>query len=306
MSFSNDIKKEALAVQTKKTCCRKAFALGLFIGAVAEDEKKSLVSVFTDEEIAKAAADILGRVFHVSAEVFSQNVAGRITYGVRYFSPAVSDFLRCVDNGDSRPIHDLAGFRCEACVHAFLRGSFIASGSITDPQKSYHAELCFLTQNRADVVAALLHTRSGPVKRVSRGKRFGIYYKSNTAIADMLYYMGCSRAGLFTSDVWIEHDIRNFENRATNCVAHNISKSVGASQRQIAAIEKLTETGGMEKLGEELRYTARLRLENDSATLSELAMMHTPPITKSGLCGRLRKIVEAAEEIEEQTKSREF
>lgn len=298
MSFSNDIKKEAIAVQIKKTCCRKAFALGLFMGAKAEEEKKSFVSVFSDETLAHTAADMLDKVFHVKSETFRQNVAGRISYGIRYFSPAVADFLRFVDNENSRPIHDLAGFRCESCVHALLRGSFIACGSVTDPQKTYHAELIFPTSGRAEAVAALLYQRSGPVKHIKRGERFGIYYKSNTAIADMLYYIGCSRAGLIVSDMWIEHDIRNFENRATNCVASNISKSVGASQRQISAIERLMETGGIEKLSEELRYTARLRLENDSATLSELAMMHTPPITKSGLNGRLRKIVEAAEDLE--------
>lgn len=299
MSFSNEIKREAIALEIKKTCCKKAFTLGLFMGAKHVDGQKLFVSLYTDETLAAAAAEILRKIFRTDAEVFKQNIAGRISYGVKYFSPAVSDFLRFVDHGDQRPIHDLAGFRCESCVHAFLRGSFIACGSITDPQKTYHAELTFPTQRRAQVVAELLNKRSGAVKHIKRGERYSIYYKNNNSIADMLYYMGCSRAGLLVSDMWIEHDIRNFENRATNCVASNISKSVGASQRQINAIERLTETGGIEKLPEELRYTARLRLENDSATLSELAMLHIPPITKSGLCGRLRKIEEAAEDIKD-------
>ena len=298
MSFSNEIKIESIAIQTKKTCCRKAFALGLFMGAREVEGEKLFVSTYTEEALAEAAAETLGKIFRVSAECFKQNIAGRITYGVKYFSPAIADFLKAIDKGDSRMIHDIAGFRCETCVHAFLRGSFVACGSVSDPTKTYHAELIFPTQRRADVVAELLRTRSGPVKNIKRGDRYGIYYKSNNSIADMLYYMGCSKAGLLVSDMWIEHDIRNLENRATNCVASNISKSVSASQRQINAIEKLTESGGIEKLPEELRYTARLRVENDSATLSELAMMHTPPITKSGLNGRLRKIVEAAEDLE--------
>ena len=302
MSFSNKIKTESIAIQTKKPCCRKAFALGLVMGAREVEGQRLFVSVYTDNALAEAAAETLGKIFKAGCELFIQNVAGRIFYGVRFFSPAVADFLRSLDRGSARPVHDLAGFRCESCVHAFLRGSFIACGSLSDPSKTYHAELVFPTLGRADTVAELLRTRSGPVKRIKRGERFGIYYKNNNAIADMLYYMGCSKAGLFVSDIWIERDIRNLENRATNCVASNISKSVGASQRQISAIERLMETGGIEKLSEELRYTARLRLENDSATLSELAMMHTPPITKSGLNGRLRKVVEAAEDIENSEK----
>lgn len=299
MSFTDEIKKEAIAVQNKKTCCRKAFSLGLFMGSRAEDGQKSLVSFFSGEEIARTAAELLLKVFHTKAEVFQQNIAGRISYGVRYFSPAVADLLKLIDGRDTRPLHVIAGFRCESCVHAFLRGAFIACGSVTDPQKSYHAELAFPTSPRAEVIAELLLHRSGPVKHIKRGERFGIYYKSNDAIADMLYFIGCTKMGIYTSDAWIKRDIRNGENRATNCIAGNISKSVGAAQRQICAIERLTETGGIEKLGEELRYTAKLRMEYDSATLSELAMLHVPPITKSGLNGRLRRIVEAAEEIKE-------
>ena len=299
MSFTDEIKREAIAVQNKKTCCRKAFSLGLFLGGRSEEGQKSLISVFSSEDTAKRAEELLLKVFHVKSEVFRQNVAGRISYGVRYFSPAVSDLLRAIDGGDTRPLHAIAGFRCESCVHAFLRGAFVACGSVTDPQKSYHAELVFPTLQRAEVIAELLLHRSGPVKHIKRGDRFGIYYKSNDAIADMLYYVGCTKMGIYTSDAWIKRDIRNGENRATNCIAGNISKSVGAAQKQISAIEKLTETGCIEKLSEELRYTARLRMEYDSATMSELAMLHVPPITKSGLNGRLRRIVEAAEEIKE-------
>ncbi len=300
MSFTNEIKSEAVSVQNKKTCCRKAFALGMFMGAKCEEEKKEYVSVFPDMEIAEAAAEMLSKVFRSESEIKKQNVAGRVSYRVSFYSSAVADFLRLVDGGDERPPHILAGFRCENCAHAFLRGAFVACGSVSDPMKTYHAELIFPTSERAELVGKMLLTRSGATGRIKRGERFGIYYKNNTAIADMLYYMGCVKTGLMVSDSWIEHDIRNRENRATNCVARNISLSVGAAQRQISAIEKLNETGKIVKLPEELRYTARLRMENDSATLSELAMLHVPPITKSGLNGRLRRIVEAAEETEEE------
>ena len=94
----------------------------------------------------------------------------------------------------------------------------------------------------------------------------------------------------------IEKDIRNVENRATNCVARNISRSVEAAQEHISAIEKLMGSGKMDTLSNELRYTAKLRIENESATLTELALMHEPPLTKSGLNGRLKRLLKAANE----------
>ena len=157
MSFSNEIKTEAVAIEIKKTCCRKAFALGLFMGAKEDAEQKLLISVYTDEILARTAADILARIFRVQSEQFRQNVAGRIYYGVKFFSPAIADFLRTIEKSTEEKTHKIAGFRCENCVHAFLRGSFIACGSISDPTKVYHAELIFPTLRRAEALSDLLN-----------------------------------------------------------------------------------------------------------------------------------------------------
>ena len=300
MSFTSEIVKEALSLPIKKTCCRKAFALGLFFGSKRTEGEKRFTAVFAESETAETAADILSRVFRVPSETVRQNIAGRISYSVSFFSSSIADFLKGVDSNDERPIHIAAGFRCEGCGAAFLRGVFISCGSVTDPQKRYHAELSFPTAERASFISRMLSDKVGKVGTVCRGARFGLYYKNNGAIADLLYYIGCARTGLIVTNSWIEHDIRNNENRATNCVARNISRSVGAAQRQIAAIEALIKTRRIDQLPDELRYTARLRIENDSASLSELAMMHEPPISKSGLNGRLRKLVEAALECDEQ------
>lgn len=296
MSFTGEIINEALSLPIKKTCCRKAFALGLFFGARQVEGEKLFVSSFAERETAEAAAEILEKIFRTSSDIQRRNVAGRISYTVSFFALGIADFLKNIDMGETRPVHIAAGFRCEGCGTAFLRGVFIAYGSVTDPQKAYHAELSFYTEARADFIARVLSDRVAGVGTVRRGTRFGLVYKNNGSIADLLYYIGCSRTGLIVTNSWIEHDIRNNENRATNCVAKNISRSVGAAQKQITAIEWLIETRKIDQLPEELRYTARLRIENDSASLSELAMMHEPPISKSGLNGRLQKLMEAAEE----------
>jgi DNA-binding protein WhiA len=125
-----------------------------------------------------------------------------------------------------------------------------------------------------------------------------LYYKTNSAISDLIYYVGGTKSSFDVANTWVEHDIRNNENRATNCVARNISRSVSASQKHITAIEQLAACGRLSGLPEELQQTAALRLENDAASLSELARLHKPPITKSGLNQRLTKLLRAAEELE--------
>ena len=114
----------------------------------------------------------------------------------------------------------------------------------------------------------------------------------------MLYLLGCSRTSFSVTNASIEREIRNNENRATNCVARNILRSVDAAQKQCAAIETLIERGRLGALSDELQQTARLRVEYADASLSELALMHTPPLTKSGLNRRLTRLLELAKEIE--------
>ena len=133
---------------------------------------------------------------------------------------------------------------------------------------------------------------------VRRPNKVGLYYKSNTKISDLLYFFGASKASFVMTNFSIERDIRNNENRATNCVTRNISRSVDATRKQIEAIELLIERQKIEALGSELEYTAKLRLENDSASLSELAELHDPPISKSGLNGRLKKILAMADDLD--------
>ena len=151
-------------------------------------------------------------------------------------------------------------------------------------------------RERAKKLSDLLERHIAKPSLIERSKGFGLYYKSNGKISDALCFVGGARSGFFTANVSIENDIRNNENRATNCVARNISRSVNASMKHVEAIRRLKESHRFESLSEELRYTAELREENPSASLSELAMIHEPPISKSGLNRRLTLILEAVEE----------
>ncbi len=298
MSFTTEICEELLKLPIKKTCCRKAILLGLLLACRREEEQEGWILYSYYAPTAALTASLLEKVFRVQAELGETVRAGRRTYTVRFRSGSPDLFLEELDRGTQQAAHQVLGFRCAACQSAFLRGVFLSTATVSDPQKGYHLEMLFPTERRADFVASFLSEVLSSAGRVRRGVRYGCVYKSNGAISDLLYFMGCSKTSFAVADACIERDIRNNENRATNCVASNISRSVDASARQRAAIERLIETRRIDALPEELRYTAELRMEYPSASLLELSLLHTPPITKSGLNRRLSKLLEAAEECE--------
>ena len=292
MSFTTDVCAELSALQIKKTCCRRAAALGIMLGA--RNTEDGFVSYFHEKGVRELASVMLEKIFRVRCEATDTVRVGRQTYVLSFNSSGISEFLRDVDGNTDEAPHIIAGFRCGGCQAAFLRGVFMGCGSITDPQKAYHLEFAFPTKARADFASKIMTEIIGRPNSIKRGERYCLYYKNNNSILDFLYCVGSNHASLYMANSFIERDIRNNENRATNCVARNISRSVDAAQKHIAAIERLQATKKLDGLPEELRYTARLRMENESASLYELALMHEPPITKSGLNRRLCRIMEAA------------
>ena len=294
MSFTSNTAAEAFDSQFKKACCKRAFTLGMSLGARTTEGKRELRLSFRDSDTASSASDFLNTVFHAKATVSEGKIVGRTYYTVTFFSFGIWDFLKAADS--SLPLEKAAGFKGECCEAAFLRGLFVGCGTITDPKKAYHLELVFPNVQRALSVSRMLEAKVSKPGTISRGERTALYYKSNGAISDFLYTIGCTHAGHAIANSFIERDIRNVENRATNCVARNISRSVEAAQEHISAIESLQKNGKLDALPDELRYTARLRVENESATLTELALMHEPPLTKSGLNGRLKRLMKAARE----------
>ena len=296
MSFTSEVSKELASLQIKKTCCRKAIVLGILCGAKKQENGEKYVAYFYERSVAELAAELLKKIFRHDGSFYETNRAGRKNFVIEFNCSGVSEFLRRADTeGDREYIDGI--FKCAGCRSAFLRGVFLGCGSITDPKKGYHMEFSFSCKERAKTVARLMEEIIGRPGEIKRPTKYCLYYKNNGAILDFLYCVGSNHASLYMANSFIERDIRNNENRATNCVARNISRSVVAAQKQINAIERLMESKRIESLDEELRYTAKLRIENESASLSELAQLHEPPISKSGLNGRLKKLVDAAEKI---------
>ena len=179
---------------------------------------------------------------------------------------------------------------------AFFRGAFLAGGSVTDPAKRYHLELTTSHYKVSRETCALLLDAGFSPKETTRGGNSILYFKQSNLIEDFLTAIGAPVCAMGVMEAKVEKDLRNGVNRRVNCETANLTKVVDASMEQVAAIRKLQKRGQLKDLPPKLRETAKLRLENPEATLQELAAMQDPPVSKSAMNHRMRKLVALANE----------
>ena len=292
MSFSSEVKSELNALKIKSNCCKKAFLFGTML--FAEEAHGNLSLTLKDGSTIEQLCYFLKTIYKIIPETQNIKRGCYCATTLTFTSPRISDFLSFTDNFTSdKELSEY--FSCPNCKVALLRGAFCARGSVSDPQKSYSLEIQMSNESRATFISKMIEENGLLTpSRTNRNGKIGLFYRNESAIEDFLTSCGASQALFTLFNSQIEKDIRNLENRATNCVAKNILKSVEAISQQISAIEKLKEYGFYDELSKEIKTTAELRLDNQEATLSELASMHKPPISKSGLNHRLSKIVDEA------------
>lgn len=188
----------------------------------------------------------------------------------------------------------------DCCKTAFLRGAFLAGGSVTDPGKGYHLELATTHHSVAKECYILIHETLGfPPKLAFRSGARVIYLKQSEQIADFLTFLGASVASMGIIEARLEHELNNQVNRRCNCDDANITKVVEASQEQLTAIRALRERNQFDQLPEKLKQAARVREENPEASLTELAGLVEPKISKPAMSHRLKRLVELAREEEQ-------
>ncbi len=186
------------------------------------------------------------------------------------------------------------------CRRAFLRGAFLAGGSISDPNKSYHFEIVCKTLEQAEQLRDIINSFAMEAKIVERKKHQVVYLKEGAQIVDMLNIMEAHVALMNLENVRILKEMRNSVNRKVNCETANISKTVNAAVRkQLEDIVFIRDKAGLDSLPDNLREIALLRLENPDAPLKELGTFLDPPVGKSGVNHRLRRISEIAETLRE-------
>ncbi|MBQ9773095.1 MAG: DNA-binding protein WhiA [Clostridia bacterium] len=294
MSFADSVREELCELIIKKPCCRRALVAGMLLCAERASGKETHLRC-RYEGVAALAEETIAKVYGKAPVTDVTGAHGHRYWDLVIQSPACAKLVTQLHAAECDLQALLRLDDCEGCRSAFLRGLFLVSGSVSDPQKLAHLELALPLD--AEAMASCVLTDCGyPPKRVARGGSAGLYYKDATSVGDLLTLMGSHHMIFEFYNARIANDIRNNENRATNCVARNIEKSVSAAARQMEAIGHLMESGRLDSLPEPLRVTAWLRYRNPDATLDELKELHQPPISKSGLNHRLQKLMDAAEQ----------
>ena len=288
MSFSFEQKQDIMKMQMKSFCCRMAFLHGVMSArAVCRDGliEISLESRELCEHIAPFVKEFFGR----APVIASSSVGGRRRI-LSFESAAAEKYLTEQAMGG-----EMFSERCPFCNPAFLRGLFFAAGSVSSPEKQYSLE--FSLGDRARRFSEYLETLSLYPKRNERGREVVLYFRNSTMIEDFFALAGMNHAVFHLMNTKINSDIRNGANRVANCETNNIMKAVNTSMKQIEVIEALENAQLLSSLPEDLVATARLRLEHRDLSLSQLAALATPHISKSGLSHRLAKIMELGKRL---------
>ena len=186
------------------------------------------------------------------------------------------------------------------CRRAFLRGAFLASGSISDPEKFYHLEIVCATEAKAKQIQSIMATFNMEAKIVIRKRYFVVYIKEGNQIVDMLNVMEAHLSLMEFENIRILKEMRGNVNRQVNCETANINKTVSAALKQVDDIVYIRDTIGFESLPPGLLQIAQARLEKPEATLKELGEDLEPPVGKSGVNHRLRKLCDMAQRLREQ------
>ncbi len=289
MSFADEVRTELYGLPVKKTCCRRALAAGLLLGARADGHAVS--ARFPSRAVSEYAAGALRAQFG-HALAFAEET---LLHGARvltFSSPAAAKLLHAMQEPDAA--ERLTG-GCAACPGSFLHGAFLSSGTVNDPRRSLHLEFLVRVPAYVPLAEAVLSSCGYPPRVISRDAGTGLYYKDGASVEDLITLCGAGRVAMELMNIRFERQLRGEENRATNCLTKNISKTVSAAVRQTEAIRALQKSGRLSQLPDGVQETAALRLQNPEASLEELRALHDPPITKSGLNHRLKRLLEESE-----------
>ena len=293
MSFSGEVKTELCRVPLSRRCCAQAEAYGVLLCCNTFHSREIRV-VTENEAFAQRLPALLKKAFRLEFDRLPQGE------GKRVFVMERPEKLAAVYQGfgiDPRALAlhlNFAAVEENCCRAAFLRGAFLAGGSVTDPRKGYHLELATSHQSVSREVLALMRELDQEPKTAQRKGSAVIYFKQSDKIEDFLTCVGAPLSAMEVMNAKLERDLRGSVNRRVNCDAANLDKAVEAAMAQVEAIRRLEAAGALVTLPDKLREAAALRLAHPEDTLAQLAEQCDPPITKSALNHRLRKLVELA------------
>ncbi len=295
MSFALEVKSELCRTPLSRRCCAQAEAYGVLLYCNTFHAEQARI-VTEHEAFAQRLPLLFKKAFKLTFDRFPQG-GGKQTFSIE--NPAKLAVLHQAFGSDLRALALHLNFAMveEACCRsALLRGAFLAGGSVTDPRKGYHLELATSHHSVSREVLALMRELDQEPKSAQRKGNAVIYFKQSEKIEDFLTCIGAPLAAMEVMNAKLERDLRGKVNRRVNCDAANLDKAVEAAMSQVEAIRRLEGSGTLVTLPDKLREAAALRLTHPEDTLAQLAERCDPPITKSALNHRLRKLVELGKE----------
>lgn len=314
MSFSSEVKEELSRQVSRSRHCQLAEIAAIlgFLGRIEGTGAAQRLSVHTENvTLARKYFTLIKNTFGINGSIsIRQNTylhKGRTCMvsivGKRQMQKVLMAMKWVDEHGDYIRGAGIANgmlVKNTCCRRAFIRGAFLASGSMSDPEKSYHFEIVCQDLPKARQMQGMIGSFMLDAKIVQRKKCYVVYLKEGSQIVDMLNVMEAHVALMNLENVRILKEMRNSVNRQVNCETANINKTVNAAVKQIEDIKFIEKTAGFQTLTENLREMAELRLQFPEAALKELGAMLNPPVGKSGVNHRLRKISSIADELKQK------
>ena len=301
MSFSSEVKQELLKQYSKARHCQLAELAAIVAMEGHIDENGSLYIYTDNSAVVEKYTMLIKKLFQLDVtRALTKEVTEKILTALKLTENlAIANLLESEYSLQGVAVNGLL-LQNTCCKRAFLRGVFLASGSISDPRKSYHFEIVCHTKAQAEQIKEILEFFEGEPKIVRRNQRYVLYLKEGSQIVDSLNVMEAYVSLMNLENIRIEKEMRNSINRQVNCETANINKTVSAAVRQMEDIIYIRDTIGFDKLPEGLKDVALTRLAYPEAALKELGQLMKHPLGKSGVNHRLRKLSEIAEKLRDQ------
>lgn len=297
MSFSSDAKAELCQAKTDRKCCAVAECYGVLLYCNTFSAREIRI-ITASGGFAARLPKLLRRGFGLRFDSLPDAGTGKKTLIINDRDKLARIFSAFGSEPEGSLSHHInfGVIEEDCCRTAFVRGAFLAGGSVTDPEKRYHLELA--TPHRSvsrEMFSVLLDMGFSP-KETQRSGNSLLYFKKADLIADFFTSLGAPVAAMNVMTAKVDKEMRNTVTRQINCDSANADKTVAAAQEQMAAIRRIVRSYGLDALPEPLKDAALLRITNPEASLADLARLSCPVVTKSCLSHRLKKIMSLAPE----------
>ncbi len=314
MSFSGNVKEELSDHWSSARHCQiaeLAAILGLCGSIIINSRNEYRVKVHTENKaVARKVFTLIKKTFNIESDISirrniqKQSVSYSVVVKQHQDALRVLQAVKLIDEHldgfeEVRIVNPIV-VQQTCCKRAFIRGAFLAAGSMSDPKKAYHFEIVCAAEPMAEQIRELMSSFSMDAKIVQRKKSYVVYLKEGSQIVDILNIMEAHVSLMELENVRILKEMRNTVNRKVNCETANLNKTVSAAVKQLEDITYLRDTIGLEKLSEGLEEVALARLSHPDASLKELGALLSPPVGKSGVNHRLRKLGDLAEKVRKE------